>query len=81
LYKLLRQLRADIAFMTPEEPNIFDEAINHPGEDIRLKWRAAIKSLKNEFPWSLQEVNKVRHVERGCVRSKWVFKIKRNGVF
>ena len=25
----------------PQEPNTFDEAINHPEEDARLKWREA----------------------------------------
>jgi hypothetical protein len=37
--------QADIAFMTveqPKEPGTFNEAFNHPEEDVRLKWREAI---------------------------------------
>ena len=37
--------QADIAFMMmeqPKEPGTFNEAFNHPEEDVRLKWREAI---------------------------------------
>jgi hypothetical protein len=79
--------RADIAVRmieSPMEPASFDEAYNHSDLDSRTKWESAIdkqfnkmnvhrfwkKINKSEMPNNLQ-----------CVKSKSVFKIKRNCVF
>ena len=78
---------ADTAFMMveqPQEPGTFDEAFNHPEEDVRLIWREAIhkefKEMNLRGVW--KKVNKEEMpVGRRCVKSKWVFKVKRNGVF
>ena len=66
------------------EPTKFAEAWNHPDPIQRLKWRAAI--LKE---WGDMDTRKVyRRFKRSdmpknrrCVKSKWVFKIKRDGTF
>jgi hypothetical protein len=77
----------DIAFLTVEQPKesgTFNEAFNHSEEDVRLTWREAI--LKEFKKMNLREVwKKVSKEEmpvgRRCVKSKWVVKVKQNGVF
>ena len=67
-----------------EEPKTFDAAYNHEDPEQRDKWRAAIKKefgdmirrgVWKKFKRSDMPIN------RRCVKSKWVFKVKRNGVF
>ena len=65
-------------------PSCFDEAWNHPDPFQREKWRAAI-----EKEFAKMELNKVwKKVQRSsmpkdrrCVKHKWVFEIKRSGIF
>ena len=65
-------------------PSSFDEAWNHSDPFQRELWRAAIKK---EF--SKMEMNQVwKKVPRStipegrrCVKYKWVFEIKRSGIF
>ena len=66
-------------------PNSYDEAWNYPDEKFRERWRIAIrKELK-----SLVEIRKVWRVikrasipnGRRLVKSKWIFDIKRSGLF
>jgi hypothetical protein len=67
-----------------KEPKSVDDAWNCSDPDQRTKWRAAIKK---EF--SDMESRNVRDViskeevpkDRRCIKCKWIFKIKRNGVF
>jgi hypothetical protein len=79
--------QADVTMMMLEglmELGSFDEACNHSDLDSRRKWRGAIDK---EF----KEINvcgfwkKIRKSEMSdgcqCVKRKWMFKIKRNGVF
>jgi hypothetical protein len=73
--------QAGTAFMLveqPREPGTFDEAFNHPGENVRLKWREAIhKEFKEmHFEESGRKSTKKRclldvDVSRvnGCLRS------------
>jgi len=79
---LLREYVQELKGMLP---NSYDEAWNHPDENFRERWRVAVrKELK-----SLVEVRKVWRVikrtsipnDRRLVKSKWVFDIKRNGLF
>lgn len=66
-------------------PTNYDEAWNHPDEKFRVRWRAAIRKELN----SLVEVRKVWRVidrasipkGRRLVNSKWVFDLKRSGLF
>jgi hypothetical protein len=62
----------------PKEPGTFNEAFNHPVEDVRLKWREAIhkefKGMNLLGVW--KKVNKDKMpVGRRCVKSKWVFNL------
>ena len=66
-------------------PTNYDEAWNHSDEKFRVRWRAAIRKELN----SLVEVRKVWRVidrasipkGRRLVKSKWVFDLKRSGLF
>ena len=80
--QLLRELVGELKDMLPET---YDEAWNHPDLKLRARWRVAIrKEIK-----SLAEIRKVwRKIKRSampkgrrCVKSKWVFDIKRSGLF
>jgi len=66
------------------EPTTFREAYDHPDPEQGEKWRTAIQKefhdMNRRGVW-----RKVRRSSipkgRRCIRSKWVFKIKRDGVF
>ena len=79
---LLREYVQELKGMLP---NSYDEAWNYPDEKFRKRWRIAIrKELK-----SLVEIRKVWRVikrasipnGRRLVKSKWIFDIKRSGLF
>ena len=66
------------------EPTTFDEAWNCANQADQIKWREAIKKEFNDMNdkkvWSV--INKESIPEgRRCIKCKWIFKIKRNGVF
>ena len=67
-----------------KEPTTFDEAWNCANQADQIKWREAIKKEFNDMNdkkvWSV--INKESIPEgRRCIKCKWIFKIKRNGVF
>jgi hypothetical protein len=68
----------------PMEPGSSDEAYNHSDLDSRAIWRSntdkELKETNVRRVW--KKINKSEIPDgRRCVKSKWVFKIKRNGVF
>ena len=66
------------------EPNSYVEAWHHPDPAQRIKWRGAITKEYGDMVkrkvWEIKD-RKEMPIERRCVKCKWVFKIKRNGVF
>ena len=71
-----------------EEPTTFRESwVNtwdHPDETKRQKWREAIckefRDMIKRGVW--RKINRSQMLTgRRCVKSKWIFKIKRNGVY
>ena len=67
-----------------EEPTTFREAWDHPDETKRQKWREAIckefGDIIKRGVW--RKINKSQMpTRRRCVKRKWIFKIKRNGVY
>ena len=66
------------------EPKTFDEAWNHPNPKQMEFWRSAIrkefKDMIAKKVWRKRHRSDVPDNCR-CVKCKWVFKIKRNGVF
>jgi len=67
-----------------QEPTTFREAWDHPDPIQRKKWREALhkefRDMINRGVWRNIKKTQVPKGRR-CVKSKWVFKIKRNGVF
>ena len=67
-----------------DEPTKFKDAWDHEDPKQREKWRDAINKelndMKNRNVWTLIPRTQIPR-DRRCVKSKWVFKVKRNGVF
>ena len=67
-----------------DNPKSFDEAWNHPDAFQREKWREAIKKefdkMEHNGVWKKVKRNEIPEGRR-CVKYKWVFEIKRSGVF
>jgi len=64
-------------------PKSFNDAWDHPDPPTRDKWRAAINKEYNDMDqrgvWTKVK-RKTMPKDRRCVKNKWVFNIKRNGV-
>jgi hypothetical protein len=79
--------KADIAFNLInflKEPDTFEDAYYHPNFLKRMKWREAIsKEFDDMKENGLYETICKSELPNGhtCIKNKWVFKIKRNGVF
>ena len=79
----------DVAFVTgrlcdPNEPQTFQQAWWNPDKNPREKWHEAIRLEFNKMikMGVYREVNKwERNANKRLVVCKWVFKIKRNGVY
>eukprot|EP01082_Thalassiosira_pseudonana_P004207 g3736.t1 g3736 contig13:32484-34808(-) len=67
-----------------DEPKTWEQAWYHPDPYQRKMWRAAImkkwNDMKKRNVWIVQKRCDMPK-DRRCVKSKWVFKLKRNGVF
>jgi Reverse transcriptase (RNA-dependent DNA polymerase) len=67
-----------------EEPRTFDEAWNCKDPINREKWRMAIKKeftdMESRDVWDVIRKEDVPSDTR-CIKCKWIFKIKRNGIF
>ena len=67
-----------------DNPDIFQEAWNHPDEEEKEHWRPAIKKEFNGMTkrevWRKANVKEIPK-DRRLIGSKWVFKKKRNGVY
>ena len=68
-----------------EEPTTFQEAWNHPESEDRVKWRTAIRlefrqMLKNGV-WRYKSGRKSIPSNRKAIGTKWVFKIKKSGIY
>jgi hypothetical protein len=68
----------------PKEPGSFDEAYNNPNLEERAKWREDIqrelKEMEDEGVYKKIEKSELPS-NRGCVKNKWIFKVKRNGIY
>ena len=77
-------LNASEDILEAVEPENFREAWDHPDPSQRDKWRQAIRKelgdMNKRGVWRKIKRSEVPR-DRRCVKCKWVFKIKRNGVF
>ena len=79
---LLRELVQDLKDQLPAD---YGGAWDHPDAKLRMLWRAAIsKELKSLVEdrkvWSVMKKMDIPEGRR-CVKSKWVFDVKRSGLF
>jgi hypothetical protein len=79
--------KADIALNSIDclkEPESFEDVYYHPNHEDRMKWREAISKEFDEMK-EKEGYEKICKSElpngRTCIKNKWVFKIKRNGIF
>jgi Reverse transcriptase (RNA-dependent DNA polymerase) len=68
----------------PKDPGLFDEAYNNPNLEERAKLREAIQRELKE----MEDKGVYKKIEKSelpdncvCVKNKWIFKVKRNGIF
>jgi hypothetical protein len=79
--------KADIALSLIDclkEPETFEDVYYHPNLEERMKWRESISKEFNEMKEKeVYEKNCKSELPNGrnCIKNKWVFKIKRNGIF
>jgi hypothetical protein len=89
---LIDRMDSDFAFFADgaplvdeyDEPTKFKEAWNHEDKFQQGKWREAItKEFKDMNRRKVWKKMKRRDIPEGrrCVKQKWIFKVKRNGVF
>ena len=84
LYEIAKNIQEESRINDEEKPRNFQEAWNHPDPKKRELWRAAIrKEFKDMIKRGVWRKTKrgCMPSNRRCVKSKWVFKIKRNGVY
>jgi hypothetical protein len=66
------------------EPTTFREAWDHPNPEKRAKWQEAIQKeftdMTRRGVWRKMKRSEIP-VERRCIKSKWVFNVKRNNVY
>ena len=80
----LIKLKHIISKLKDDMPENFQQAYNHPDEKIRTKWRAGIrKEFHDMIKRGVWRNCNRRDVPSGrrCIKSRWVFEIKRNGIF
>ena len=67
-----------------KSPRTYEEAWNHPCPFQRKLWREAItkelKKMKDHNVWK-KVLRSTMAQDRRCVKCRWLFEIKRNGVF
>ena len=77
-------LRETVLHLKSELPKNYKEAWDHHDQKFREKWRVAIKkeleSMKKREVWKVIKRSDMPK-NRRCVKSKWVFDIKRSGTF
>ncbi len=67
-----------------EEPQSFEGAYNHQDKIQREKWRSAIKKKSKDMNQrGVRKKIKRKQIplDRRCVKCKWIFKFKKNGMF
>ena len=77
-------LRDIVLSLKSEIPKSYKEAWDHPDPKMRARWRSAFKkeldSMEKRDVWKVIKKSDMPKGRR-CVKSKWVFDVKRNGTF
>ena len=68
----------------PEEPQTFNEALDHPNKNSWKKWWEVIckefSNINKQQVWHMTHES-LMHPNHRCIKNKWAFKIKHNGVY
>jgi hypothetical protein len=70
--------------VTVKEPTTYEEAINSEKKEDQIKWKCAIdkelKEMEKRGVWKIIDEKNIP-INRQCIKNKWIFKLKRNGIF
>ena len=70
--------------VTVKEPTTYEEAINFEKKVDQIKWKSAInkelKEMEKRGVWEIIDEKNIP-INRRCIKNKWIFKVKRNGIF
>jgi hypothetical protein len=70
--------------VTVKEPTTYEEAINGEKKEDQIKWKSAInkklKEMEKRGVWEIIDEKNIP-INRRCIKNKWIFKVKRNGIF
>jgi hypothetical protein len=67
-----------------KEPTTYEEAINSENKKEQIKWNSAIdkdlKEMEKRGVWEIIDEKNIP-INHRCIKNKWIFKVKRNGIF
>jgi hypothetical protein len=65
-------------------PTTYEEAINNEQKEDQIKWKNPIdkelKEMKKRGVWEIIDEKDIPIYCR-CIKNKWIFQVKRNGIF
>jgi hypothetical protein len=66
-----------------KEPTAYEEAISCEKKENQIKWKSAInkelKEMDKRGVWTIIDEKDIP-INRRCIKNKWIFKVKRNGI-
>jgi hypothetical protein len=67
-----------------KEPTTYEEAINGEQKEDHIKWKSAInkelKEMDKRGVWETIDEKNIPIIYL-CIKNKWIFKVKRSGIF
>jgi hypothetical protein len=70
--------------VTVKEPTTYEESINSEQKENQINWKNAInkdlKEMEKRGVWEIIDEKNIL-INRRCIKNKWIFKVKRNGIF
>jgi hypothetical protein len=70
--------------VTVKEPKTYEESINSEKNEDQIKWKSTInqelKETEKRGVWEIIDEKNIP-INRRCIKNKWIFKVKRNGIF
>jgi hypothetical protein len=70
--------------VTVKEPTTYEESINSEQKENQINWKNAInkdlKEMEKRGVWEIIDEKNIL-INRRCIKNKWIFQVKRNGIF
>jgi hypothetical protein len=67
-----------------KEPTTYEGAINFEQKEDQIKWKSTIdkelKAMEKRGVWEIIDEKDIP-INCWCIKNKWIFKVKRNGIF